>query len=118
MFYDTKFFENRDFFLDKLKSLQPLRMTEWERERERAEFAQAERLYRPLSAAFSERFVSASQADSATDPLAPVARTLSADQDLCSAAKLKMFGKLTRRVSEWQPHSVLCKRFNIPQPGW
>lgn len=92
-------------------------MTEWEAERERAEFEQAARLYRPLSAAFSDRFVSASQPDDATDPLAPVARTVDVDQDVKDAAKMKMFGRLTRRIGEWQPHSILCKRFNIPIPG-
>ncbi|KAG8274095.1 G patch domain-containing protein 1 [Homalodisca vitripennis] len=101
---------------DELKRLQPFTMTEWERERERAEFEQAARLYRPLSAAFSDRFVSAGQPDS-TDPLVPVERSNDIDQDVKNAAKCKMFGKLTRRLSEWQPHSILCKRFNIPQPG-
>lgn len=91
-------------------------MTEWERERERVEFEQAARLYRPLSAAFSDRFVQASAADDAIDPLVPVARTTDLDQDVKSAAKMKMFGKLTRRVSEWTPHNTLCKRFNIPPP--
>lgn len=104
-------------FIDKLKGLQPITMTEWEAEREKTEFEQAARLYRPLSAAFSDRFVSASQPDESTDPLAPVARTVGANQDVVEAAKMKMFGRLTRRVGEWQPHSTLCKRFNIPPPG-
>ena len=32
------------------------------------------------------------------------------------AAKMKMFGKLTRDTFEWHPNNVLCKRFNIPNP--
>lgn len=48
-------------------------MTEWEREREKVEFEQAERLYRPISAVFNDdRFVSASQPDDSTNPLVEV----------------------------------------------
>ncbi|KAL2715467.1 G patch domain-containing protein 1 [Vespula squamosa] len=32
------------------------------------------------------------------------------------AAKMEMFGKLTREIIEWQPTSIVCKRFNIPEP--
>lgn len=32
------------------------------------------------------------------------------------AAKMEMFGKLTREITEWQPASIVCKRFNIPEP--
>ncbi|XP_047358127.1 G patch domain-containing protein 1 homolog isoform X1 [Vespa velutina] len=32
------------------------------------------------------------------------------------AAKMEMFGKLTREITEWQPAGIVCKRFNIPEP--
>ena len=32
------------------------------------------------------------------------------------AAKLKMFGSLTRDTEEWHPHRLLCKRFDVPDP--
>lgn len=32
------------------------------------------------------------------------------------AAKMEMFGKLTREVIDWQPASIVCKRFNVPEP--
>jgi G patch domain-containing protein 1 len=32
------------------------------------------------------------------------------------AAADKKYGKLTRVEFEWRPHSVLCKRFNVPNP--
>nr|CAD7581100.1 unnamed protein product [Timema californicum] len=102
---------------DGLSRLQPVNMTDWERERERGEFEQAARLYKPLSAAMSERFVSATHPDS-TDPLVEVEKTTSLeDADLRAAARLKMFGRLTRIKTEWQPCSLLCKRFNIPEPS-
>nr|CAD7207400.1 unnamed protein product [Timema douglasi] len=102
---------------DGLSRLQPVNMTEWESERERGEFEQAARLYKPLSAAMSERFVSATHPDS-SNPLVEVEKTTSLeDADLRAAARLKMFGRLTRIKTEWQPSSLLCKRFNIPEPS-
>ena len=50
--------------------------TEWEREREREEFAQAARLYRPLSAMIASRFTRAKYDD---DDKA----VLPADQSVC-----------------------------------
>ena len=32
------------------------------------------------------------------------------------AAKMGMYGKLTRTIHEWHPDKLLCKRFNIPDP--
>lgn len=36
--------------------------------------------------------------------------------DRQSAAKMKMYGTLTRDSYEWHPDRVVCKRFNIPDP--
>ncbi|KAJ8983487.1 hypothetical protein NQ317_014947 [Molorchus minor] len=33
------------------------------------------------------------------------------------AAKMKMFGLLTRITTDWCPCSILCKRFNVPEPS-
>ncbi|XP_015191144.1 PREDICTED: G patch domain-containing protein 1 homolog [Polistes dominula] len=38
------------------------------------------------------------------------------EQQKEEAAKMEMFGKLTRDIIEWQPASIVCKRFNIPEP--
>jgi len=51
--------------------------TEWEREREREEFAQAARLYRPLSAMIASRFTSAKFDDDDDKALLP------ADESVC-----------------------------------
>lgn len=102
-------------FLEKLKTLQPLNMTEWECEREKCEFEQASRLFKPLSAEFSDRFVSASQPDDATDPLVAVQRTTDAKTEMINAAKMKMFGSLTREVIDWVPKNIIYKRFNIAE---
>lgn len=92
-------------------------MTEWECEREKTEFEQASCLFKPLSAEFSDRFVSASQPDDATDPLVIVQRTTDAKTEMINAAKMKMFGSLTREVTDWIPNNIVYKRFNIAKPG-
>ncbi len=48
---------------DALSLLQPHDMTEWERERERVEFARAAMLYRPLTGNMGSKFVSAGSSD-------------------------------------------------------
>lgn len=91
--------------LNKFEGIQPLSMTDWERERERAEFEQAAKLQ--SSDYMADRFVRS--ADCAMDRADP-------EKDAKEAARLKMFGKLTRERSEWKPASIVCKRFNIPEP--
>lgn len=39
------------------------------------------------------------------------------NEDQQKAAELKMYGKLTREHHEWEPSSLLCKRFNVPEPN-
>ena len=41
---------------------------------------------------------------------------LSVQSDAVQAAKVNMFGVLTRETFEWHPHNTLCKRFNVPEP--
>lgn len=65
-----------------------------------------------------DKFVPASQDENPHDILAEVKKTESehGTQEMRDAAKLKMFGPLTRIVSDWQPGSLLCKRFNVREP--
>ena len=44
------------------------------------------------------------------------AQDSSDSSDQTKAARMKMFGKLTRDTFEWHPNNILCKRFNIPNP--
>nr|XP_040233027.2 G patch domain-containing protein 1 homolog [Anopheles coluzzii] len=87
-----------------LESLQPLNLSAWDRERERKEFMQAERMYRPLDGLMSERFVTASSliAD----------KTIPADGDAGKPREIRM----TRSRVMWKPHKDICKRFNVPEP--
>lgn len=109
-----KFFELKLFFLVPFFRL----VTEWERERELDEFSRASILYRPLNNTFSSRFTPAT---SVSDDSAKASASTgdNKDDNIPSdkkAAKMGMFGKLTRTTLEWHPESLLCKRFNIPDP--
>ncbi|XP_066493184.1 G patch domain-containing protein 1 [Tiliqua scincoides] len=100
---------------DTLEScLDPI-MTEWERGREQEEFSRAAMLYKSSSSVLSSRFTHAKLEDD-TDQV-EVPRDQEADvDDKQAAAKMKMFGKLTREKFEWHPDKLLCKRFNVPDP--
>eukprot|EP00794_Sanderia_malayensis_P010926 gene10926-12087_t len=90
-------------------------MTEWEKEREKEEFSRAAVLFRPMSTTIASRFTRASE-QSTDENEKDSSSTTAAKTDCEKAATLGMFGKLTRKTQQWHPHSVLCKRFNIPDP--
>lgn len=64
-----------------------------------------------------DKFVSGRQSDS-QDILEPVKRSdnLHGTKEMRDAAAMKMFGPLTRQIFNWSPSSLLCKRFNVPEP--
>ncbi|KAM9755910.1 G patch domain-containing protein 1 isoform 2-T2 [Dama dama] len=90
-------------------------MTEWERGRQRDEFARAALLYASSRSTLSSRFTHAKEEDDSEQVEVP--RDQENDiGDKQSAVKMKMFGKLTRDIFEWHPDKLLCKRFNVPDP--
>ncbi|CAL1685913.1 unnamed protein product [Lasius platythorax] len=91
---------------NKLETIQLLSMTDWEREQERTEFEQAAKLEQSNNYMVDKFIHSADRTMDKTDP----------EKDIKEAVRLKMFGKLTRERSEWKPTSIVCKRFNIPEP--
>ncbi|XP_026750397.2 G patch domain-containing protein 1 homolog [Galleria mellonella] len=97
------------------------RLSEWERNREIVEFEQAAKLYKPLTGIMSDRFTHASEPDEALNPLCAVAKSSTnyglATPEQIDAAKRGVYGVMTRRESPWRPESLVCKRFNIPEPG-
>ncbi|XP_059055930.1 G patch domain-containing protein 1 homolog [Achroia grisella] len=97
------------------------RLSEWERNREIVEFEQAAKLYKPLTGVMSDRFTHASEPDEALNPLCAVAKSSTnyglATPEQIDAAKRGLFGVMTRREVPWRPESLVCKRFNIPEPG-
>ncbi|XP_034825944.1 G patch domain-containing protein 1 homolog [Maniola hyperantus] len=97
------------------------RLSEWERNREMVEFEQAAILYRPLSGAMGDRFTHASEPDDAVNPLSAVAKSSVnhglATSEQIEAAKLGAYGAMTRTETTWRPEAIVCKRFNVPEPG-
>ncbi|XP_070616414.1 G patch domain-containing protein 1 [Erythrolamprus reginae] len=90
-------------------------MTEWERDREREEFLRAAAFYKTSSSILTSRFTPAKLEDD-TDKVDVPRDEETNVNDKAAAAKMKMFGKLTREKFEWHPDKLLCKRFNIPDP--
>eukprot|EP00088_Acartia_fossae_P044860 TRINITY_DN4789_c0_g1_i1.p1 TRINITY_DN4789_c0_g1~~TRINITY_DN4789_c0_g1_i1.p1 ORF type:complete len:897 (-),score=275.21 TRINITY_DN4789_c0_g1_i1:324-3014(-) len=118
---------------DALRLLQPKRMTEWERERERVEFERAAHLYKPLNTAIASRFVSSGtiREDGSLEDSSNGAAQASAaiaflpgsgeagaghNHQSSKAAQMKMFGQMTRNTEEWVPARILCVRFNVKNP--
>ena len=82
--------------------------------------------FKPISGAMASRFTSAAVVDfglhtqSHEEIAAKEAQRLKEDEDKVSpkahAAKMGMFGPLTRETRPWQPVSRLCKRFGVKVP--
>lgn len=70
------------------------------------------------SVLISDRFVSAGEKEDINNILKPVQKmeTTHGTNELREAARMKMFGVLTRVTTDWHPCTVLCKRFNVPEP--
>lgn len=98
---------SKDERKEKVKTIQPLSMTEWEREHEFEEFKLAAGICEKTNDT-NNRFTK--------EAIASVDSDIPKDS-MVDAAKAKMFGKLTRNVEAWQPASIVCKRFNIPEPN-
>ncbi|XP_013075624.2 G patch domain-containing protein 1-like isoform X2 [Biomphalaria glabrata] len=90
-------------------------MTGWEKSREKEEFAKAAKIFRPMSAMMSARFVRGAMIDD-EQMQGPSNSSRNEVNDQTKAAEMGMFGQLTHEVFEWHPHSLLCKRFNVPNP--
>lgn len=66
-----------------------------------------------------DKFVSASQTEDISNILEEVKPTgyVHGTQEMQDAARMKMFGPLTRVMIPWTPTALLCKRFNVPEPS-
>uniref|UniRef100_A0A4W3J1N1 G-patch domain containing 1 n=1 Tax=Callorhinchus milii TaxID=7868 RepID=A0A4W3J1N1_CALMI len=100
---------------DALDSCLDASQTEWERGREREEFVRSATLFQPVNTALASRFTHARVEDSVDTVEVPAEQEGDVD-DKEVAVKMKLFGQLTRDTFEWHPHTVLCKRFNVPDP--
>ncbi|KAI9098159.1 hypothetical protein DFS34DRAFT_619811 [Phlyctochytrium arcticum] len=73
------------------------------------EFSKAALIFKPLSGMMASRFVTSSEQTSL--PQADDKKDVAGD-----AAKLSLYGRLTRSRETWHPDKLLCKRFNVPDP--
>ncbi|GIY18459.1 g patch domain-containing protein 1 [Caerostris darwini] len=97
------------------KLVQPSSMTEWEKQQELVEFSRAAILFRPLSAALSSKFESRSHLDVEHEVMDAIAKAKK-ESIKKTEEKRKLIGKQNRNTFEWHPASLLCKRFNVPNP--
>ena len=88
--------------------------------KEVSEFVRAAMVFRPMSRLMATRFTSSSStilpgsSDSST-PL--VSKPLEKPEDPAeAAAKINMYGYLTRSTTDFFPTRLLCKRFNVKDP--
>lgn len=113
-----------------LKPLPGQRVDEFNKELE--DYAKAAHLFKPMSGAMAGRFTSAGIVEHALsaqeglhqpspDKPAPVKEEEKPQEEeelspKAHAAKMEMFGPLTREVTPWQPDRLLCKRFGVKEP--
>ncbi|XP_060519850.1 G patch domain-containing protein 1 homolog [Cylas formicarius] len=66
----------------------------------------------------NDKFISSSENENVYDILEPVKKmgTTHGTEQMRDAARMKMFGPLTRITTDFIPCSALCKRFNVPEP--
>jgi len=84
-------------------------LTPEERRREHDEFKRTWGLFGPLSSMMAKRFQREGE-------VVPKTEEYIVEDYQKTAASMNMFGALTRSVVDWQPNSLLCKRFNIKPP--
>ncbi|KAK0323674.1 hypothetical protein LTR82_005421 [Friedmanniomyces endolithicus] len=92
--------------------------------REMGEFAQAAEVFKPISGLMATRFTSSVSgaprlASDAPEPAATAARVEGwrSEDPAEKAAKMGMFGPLTRSKVPFYPTRLLCKRFNVRPPA-
>ncbi|XP_051172526.1 G patch domain-containing protein 1 homolog [Leptopilina boulardi] len=102
----------------KLDGIQPFTMSEWGRNQEKTEFEQAARL---LDSKNIQNSSMEGKKNSVVKKFVTNPSIFSEPEGITNqmkeAAKMKMFGKLTRERIIWQPSSLVCKRFNVAEPN-
>ncbi|KAF3936676.1 hypothetical protein ABW19_dt0200055 [Dactylella cylindrospora] len=100
-------------------------MDEWVKELH--EFAHAARIFKPVTGLMANRFTSSSSTASQL-PTTGTSKELHTEEELVSrpapktedpaltAAKMGMYGAMTRSTIQFYPTRLLCKRFNVAPP--
>jgi G patch domain-containing protein 1 len=90
---------------------------EWNKEL--SEFVRAAMVFKPMSRLMASRFTSSSSSTLLPfDPNTPLISVPAEkpEDPAIAAAKLNMYGYLTRSITEFSPTRLLCKRFNVKDP--
>ncbi|KAF8972792.1 hypothetical protein BDZ97DRAFT_2004154 [Flammula alnicola] len=122
---------NQDGSAPQLKRLSNQNTDEFNKELE--DYAKAASLFKPISGAMAGRFTSAAVIDfgpkvheglhtpTNEEIAAKEAQKLKEAEDKISpkahAAKMSMYGPLTREKKPWHPAKLLCKRFGVKDPN-
>jgi len=90
--------------------------------RELHEFFNCARIFKPMTGMMASRFTTSSSASTGSqgkvDESNLVSRPAPAPQDPAEeAARLGMFGQMTRTVADFYPTRLLCKRFGVKPPA-
>lgn len=86
------------------------------------EFARAAQVFKPVSGMMASRFTSSTQQVAGNNPSSASSDSLLSkptpklEDPAEQAAKLGMFGPLTRSITNFYPTRLLCKRFNVKSP--
>jgi len=87
------------------------------------EFANCAQIFKPMSGMMATRFTSSTTApklasDAPDSGTALISKPASKPEDPAEqAAKLGMYGPMTRSSQDWYPTRLLCKRFNVKPPA-
>lgn len=91
--------------------------------KELREFANCAQIFKPMSGMMATRFTSSSTAPKLASDAPESSKDLLSkpapkpEDPAEQAAKLGMYGPMTRSSSSWYPTRLLCKRFNVKPPA-
>ena len=91
--------------------------------KELREFASCAQIFKPMSGLMATRFTASSTAPKLASDAPESKETLLSkpvpkpEDPAEQAAKLGMYGPMTRSSTDWYPTRLLCKRFNVKPPG-
>lgn len=100
----------------------PTRMTDDDYLREMNEFFNCARIFKPMTGFMASRFTTAKTTQPATIDNSKARELVTHPEPKLSdpaedAARIGMYGRLTRSVRDFYPTRLLCKRFNVKPPA-
>lgn len=101
-----------------LATIQPVNLSQWDREMEKKEFIQARKLFRPLDGLMLNRFVTETELNEQRTKEEEAHKKTTAAEDKPTAVQVggKKEVHMKRVKAMWKPNTLLCKRFNVPEP--